>query len=44
MTKLCPRCSSRRVAYTHYGQRIGGTVGTVAGAVSGAATSGPLEH
>lgn len=40
MTKLCPRCGSRRVIFTKYGQRIGGTVGTVAGAVSGAATSG----
>ena len=39
MSRSCPRCGSQRVVFCNYGKRIGGYVGTVAGGMTGAATS-----
>ena len=35
----CPVCHSQRAQRRHYGKRIGGTVGKVAGSLSGAVTT-----
>ena len=45
MIPTCPACHSDQVQHCHYGKRVGGTIGTVAGAFSGAsgATAGALE-
>lgn len=39
MTQPCPQCGSHRVVYSNHGRRVGGAVGTVAGAFSGATAS-----
>tara|TARA_B100001059_G_scaffold229851_3_gene263097 strand:- start:10581 stop:11141 length:561 start_codon:yes stop_codon:yes gene_type:complete len=45
MIPTCPACHSDQIQHCHYGKRVGGTIGTVAGAFSGAsgATAGALE-
>lgn len=45
MIPTCPACHSDQIQHCHYGKRAGGTIGTVAGAFSGAsgATAGALE-